>query len=239
MKDSGNARVFNILTVVMLVATACLLGFYGMVGLGIYNPFPPPTAIPLAQLPTATPAGPTGIPTWTPTATPTITPIPEPTNTRTPTLKPTSMVLPTVTRTPTPTARVTRSPFPFTCEAQLRRPEYDHWSGVAGQVQDLDGNPLPGYIVRVEGPAPPGVFTKRVGEDARINMIYGSDAAWEQEQNPTAYQAMEIRVQLFNSQPGADGMYDAVSDVVVVQLGGYASGSLGYVTCIKNWENWP
>jgi len=70
-------------------------------------------------------------------------------------------------------------------------------------------------------------------------MIYGNDAAWEQVQDPTVYKAMEIRVQLFNSQPNARGEYDAVSDVVIVQLGGYASGSLGYVICTKNWENWP
>lgn len=240
---NGSARVFNLLTVVMLVATMCLVGFYGMIGFGIYNPFPPPTAIPLAQLPpetaTPTPGGPTAIPTWTPTPTPTITPTPLPTNTRTPTVKPTSLVLPTHTPTSTPTPRVTRAPYPFTCEVQLRRPEYDSWSGVAGHVQDLDGNPLPGYYVRIEGPAPPGTFTKRAGEDSRINMIYGNDAAWEQVQNPAAYQPMEIRVQLFNSRPNARGEYDAVSDVVVVQLGGYASASLGYVICTKNWEDWP
>lgn len=241
---NGSATVFNFLTVVMLIATLCLVGLYGMVGFGIYNPFPPPTAIPIAQLPTETatptPGSPTIIPTWTPTPTPTITPTPLPTNTPTPTTPtptPTSIVLPTLTHTPSPTARVTRAPFPFTCEVQLRRPEYDHWSGVAGHVQDLDGNPLPGYYVRVEGPA--GTFTLRAGEDPRYNAIYGSAAAWERSQNDTVYQAMEIRVQLFNSRPNADGTYAAVSDVVVVRLGGYASTSLGYVTCTKNWENWP
>lgn len=242
MMKNRSARVFNILTVVMLVATLCLVGFYGMVGLGVYNPFPPPTPIPLAQLPTATvtptPGEPTAIPTWTPTSTPTITPTPQPTNTRLPTTTPTGIVLPTLTPTGTPTPRVTRAPYPFTCEVQLRRPEYDHWSGVAGHVQDLDGNPLPGYYVKVEGPVP-NLPARRAGEDSRINMVYGNDAAWEQAFNPDAYQAMEIRVQLFNSRPNARGEYDAVSDVVVVQLGGYASASLGYVTCTKNWENWP
>lgn len=241
--SNGNARVFNLLTVVMLIATLCLVGFYGAIGIGIYNPFPPPTAIPMAQLPTETatptPGEPTAIPTWTPTPTPTVTPTPLPTSTRTPTVKPTSLMLPTFTPTGTPTPRVTRAPFPFTCEVQLRRPEYDSWSGVAGHVQDLDGNPLPGYYVRIEGPAPPGTFTRRAGEDTRINAIYGNDAAWEQVQNSAGYQAMEIRVQLFNSQPNARGEYDAVSDVVIVQLGGYASSSLGYVICTKNWEDWP
>jgi hypothetical protein len=102
-------------------------------------------------------------------------------------------------------------------------------------VQDLDGNPLPGYYAQVKGPVN---GTVRAGEDPRFNAIYGSDAAWEQHQNHAAYQAMEIRVQLFNDVPEADGTYRAVSDVVVVQLGGYASASLGYVTCTLNWEDW-
>ena len=57
--------------------------------------------------------------------------------------------------------------------------------------------------------------------------------------NPAAYQAMEIRVQLFNDRAGADGEYKAVSEQVIVKLGGYASSSLGYVTCTLNWEDWP
>jgi len=119
----------------------------------------------------------------------------------------------------------------------MRRPEYDHWSGVAGHVQDLDGNPLPGYYVRTEGAGlnPPAV---RAGENPRFNAIYGNEAAWEQAYNPGAYQAMEIRVQLFNDRPDRDGTYRPVSDVLIVRLGGYASSSLGYVVCTLNWENW-
>jgi hypothetical protein len=112
------------------------------------------------------------------------------------------------------------------------------WSGVAGHVQDLDGNALPGYYVKLEGPVP-NLPARRAGEDARINAIYGNDAAWEQGYNPAAYQAMEIRVQLFNDRPGADGEYKAVSEQMIVKLGGYASASLGYVTCTLNWEDWP
>ncbi len=238
MRTSGSAGLFNILSVIMLMATACLAGFYAIVGLNIYNPFPPPPAFSLAQLPTSTTTPTPGIPTWTPTYTPTATPTSEPTSTYTPRPSPTPLVFPTATPTPTPTPRATRAPWPFTCEVQYRRPEYDNWSGVAGHVQDLDGNPLPGYFVKVEGPVP-NLPARRAGEDPRINMIYGNDAAWEQCFNPAGYQAMEIRVQLYNSQPNADGTYAAVSDVVVVQLGGYASASLGYVICTKNWEDWP
>ena len=241
---SSTARLFNILTGLVLVATVCLLAFYTLVGLNVYNPFPPPTLVPVAQLPTGTPTpdAPTAVPTWTPTPTPTVTPTPEATNTPRPTLTPSPFPTfpPTATPPPTvtPTPRVTRAPWPFTCEVEYRNPllTYGHaWTGVAGHVQDLDGNPLPGYYAQVKGPVN---GTVRAGVDPRINAIYTNDAAWEQSQNPSAYQAMEVRVQLFNDQPEPDGSYRAVSDVVVVELGGFASGSLGYVTCTLNWQEW-
>ena len=231
--------VVNIMTIATLVATVCLLCFYGSVGFNIFNPFPYPTSDSLAVLPTATE---TPFPTWTPRAPSTDTPPAGPTGTRPPTLTPsaTPTFPPTSTPTasPSPTPRVTRNPdFPFTCEVDLRRPEYGQWTGVAGHVQDLDGNPLQGYIVSTTGPVP-GLPTLQAGADPRINTIYGSDAAWEQAYNPVSYQAMEVTVQLFNSYAEPDGSYRAVSDVLVVQLGGYASGSLGYVTCTLNWEEW-
>jgi hypothetical protein len=234
-----SASFVNLLSTFFLGLTllTCLAYFTVLVYPHIFfNPFPPP--LPPTPAPTATPTStPTpGLePTYTPTNTPTPTLTMPPTPTRTPTGTPTAT--PTWPPTPTPTARVTRSPYPFTCEVTLRRPEYDHWSGVAGHVQDLDGNPLPGYYVRTEGAGlnPPAV---RAGENPRFNAIYGNEAAWEQAYNPGAYQAMEIRVQLFNDRPDRDGTYRPVSDVLIVRLGGYASSSLGYVVCTLNWENW-
>ena len=75
------------------------------------------------------------------------------------------------------------------------------------------------------------------GENSRINAIYGSEAAWEQAYNPTAYQVMSIRIQLCRLLES--GECEIISDVIPVELGGYASSSLGYVTCILNWEDWP
>lgn len=232
------ASVANLLSVVFVGLTILTILCYLIILVYphvFFNPFPPsqqPT--PVVHTPTSTPT-PGLEPTYTPTNTPTITPTSPPTPTRTPTGTPT--VTPTWPPTPTPTARVTRSPFPFTCVATLRRPEYDRWSGVAGHVENLDGEPLPGYYIRTEGAGlnPPAV---RAGENTRFNSIYGNEAAWEQAYNSGAYQAIEIRVQLFNDRPNSDGTYRPVSDVVVVQLGGYASGSLGYVVCTLNWENW-
>ena len=86
MGTDKRAALFNVLTIVMLVATVCLVGFYAIMGLNIYNPFPPPTiASVMSPLETPTPSGPTAIPTWTPTSSPTAT---SPRPTRTPTLTP-------------------------------------------------------------------------------------------------------------------------------------------------------
>jgi hypothetical protein len=115
-------------------------------------------------------------------------------------------------------------------------PEYGAWTGVAGHLQDLDGNPLPGYLIKVEGPIP-NLPPIQAGADGRINAIYGSEAAWEQSFNPGAYQAMQVRVQVFV--PVGANVGEAASDVVVIDLRGYASSSLGYVTCTLNWDDWP
>ncbi|MBL7065550.1 MAG: hypothetical protein ISS49_15260, partial [Anaerolineae bacterium] len=69
MGDDRRTALFNVLTIVTLVATVCLVGFYGLVAFDVFNPFPPPTSIPVAVLPetTETPTPGESIPTWTPT----------------------------------------------------------------------------------------------------------------------------------------------------------------------------
>ena len=230
MANDRRNLLFNILTYAVLVATLGLVIYYALIGFGVQslNPLPPSESSGLIfpNEPTDAPT-PSRIATWTPTPIPTDTPIPSPTNTRPPTLTPST----------TPTPKVTRNPdWPFTCEVLLRMPEYGAWTGVAGHLQDLDGNPLPGYLIRVEGPIP-NLPPIRAGADPRINAIYGSDAAWEQAFNPSAFQPMEVRVQVFA--PVGESLGEAVSDVVIVELRGYASSSLGYVTCTLNWEDWP
>ncbi len=218
------------LSVAVLACTLVTILFYGIVLINPtvpFNPFPP-------RQPTAVAAAPADNPTEPPTATPTGAPTDTPTPTVTPTPRPTATSVPTLT----PTPRVTRSPYPFDCAVEYRRPLHDNWSGVAGHVQDLDGNPLPGYFFRswsgelAAQPLP-------AGWDHRVNLLYGNAAAWEQVYNPNGYQAMEIRVQLYNSLPERDGTYRAVSNPLLVQLGGTAETSLGYVTCTRNWETWP
>lgn len=136
---------------------------------------PLPTAASLAVLPTLTPTS--LLPTWTPvppeaTATPrptntarptgTPTPVPTfPTQTPTPTHTPTPSNTPTDTPPgPSPTASPTRSQYLFTRSDSspfyLQNYANDAgcgWMGIAGEVLDLDRNPVaPGsYQVRVWG----------------------------------------------------------------------------------------
>lgn len=221
-------RIFNILTVVVLVATACLGGFYLLVAFNVVNPFPSAAMYTVAPWPdTPTPGGPTDIPTWTPTNTPTITPTPGPSRTPTPSLTPSTT--PTFPPTKTPTPRVTRSPRPFTSEKSFMFPQYGcSWTGVAGQVQDLDGNPLKGYPVHIWGSGLDVVVTS--GSDARFNTIYGSEAAFEQFFDGSP-KSMEVRVQLHD--PYRDD-HPPISEEVVLNFPGYCGGALGYVTFTQN-----
>jgi hypothetical protein len=103
----------------------------------------PPTSTPPPSQNTATSA-PLG--TLRPTLTPSITPtFPPHTPTRTPTATPTATPSPG----PSPTVTNTRSPFPFTKD--LESPRYlqnyannagCNWLGIAGEVFDLQGNPV-------------------------------------------------------------------------------------------------
>ena len=110
----------------------------------------PPTHTPIPEQDTPTPVP---INTLRPTLTPSITPtFPPPTPTKTPTPTPTD----TPTPGPTPTATSTRSPFPFTKD--VVSPQYlqnyanaagCNWMGIAGEVFDLEGNPVPHGQYRV------------------------------------------------------------------------------------------
>ena len=234
MSDSRQSNTFNVLTLVVLVTAACLASFYAVVALGFVKFFPPPTPVALAQLPTNTPTPRfTAIPTWTPTPRGTNTPVPSPTNTPgpspTPSVTPTFPPSPTFPPTATPTPRVTRSPYAFTYEVTLRQPQYGcNWSGVAGEVVDLDDNSLSGYLVHVWGAGIDEVLV--AGDNQRFNTIYGAQSAWEQYFSPNP-KPMEVRVQLHDPYR-ADHL--PVSAEIVIDFPGYCGGALGYVEFTKN-----
>lgn len=185
---SGAGRVFNQLA-------SLFLGLSGLVALTyaaifVLDPFGLSGIADNPSTITPTPS-PTRPATWTPTATPgpTDTPGPSPTPTNTETPGPTRTPIATKTNTPTPTRPgPTFSPFKYTKtndEITFRSDPYGAacgaWLGVAGQVLDGDGKPLPGVsVVGWGGPVPEQ--NKRVfvsGSSARINGIYGSPAAYE------------------------------------------------------------
>lgn len=134
------------------------------------------TPVPLEPTATPQPSN-TPAPTRTPTPIPTFpTRTPTPTPTNTPTLTPT----PTPTG-PTPTPKPTRSAFPFTksdispfyLQNSANSAGCD-WLGIAGEVLDLTGNPVPvgRYVVHVWGE---GVDTKVIAGSAPAY----SDSGWE------------------------------------------------------------
>ncbi len=157
------ARIFNFLTVVMLLLTGLAVVVMVMIGLHIYIPpmFQTPEPLPtLLVLPT--PSGPptprpTDTPTLTPSPTlpPTWTPTPSPTPTEGPTATPRPQatwtptpITPTPTRTPTPTP----TPLPFNYNIIYTTPYYGcTWTGVSGIVLDDSGNHLSGYPIRITG----------------------------------------------------------------------------------------
>ena len=224
-------RLFNIVSVVMLALTIIVVLCYILIAVNPFlpiNPFPPdPNRFLVASLtPTPTPTRDL-VATWTPTATPTVTPTPPPsfTPTVTPTpapLQSTATLIPT--RTPTP--RVTRSPWPFTYEIEYQTPIHGcAWMGVAGTVEDIDGNPLVGYPIHVWGG----------GIDLLVNsgdaQMYG-DSGWEQffTNRPVAVNGV-FRVQIHSRD---NPNHPPISGEIILNFPGYCSQSLARITLIKN-----
>lgn len=148
---------WNLLTLLMLLMTCCVALVYLTIYLDPYsnlNLFPPPTPLQAVQMPTSTPT-PLQIlpPTWT--ASPTLTPLPTITPTFTPTSTPTEV--PTATEIPTPTPLPPElvlytlsegSPQATTSTAFY--PDLGcKWAGVAGQIFDAEGQPVPPASVLV------------------------------------------------------------------------------------------
>ncbi|MFP4343127.1 MAG: hypothetical protein ACLFU8_00405 [Anaerolineales bacterium] len=221
-------RFFNVLTLMTLVLTLLVVVYYGVVAANPQtplNPFPPSTGVALfiVQTNTPTPEG-LGLPaTWTPTATSTATPTRAPTFTPTVTRTPTPF--PTLQPTSTPTPLVTRSPYPFSYEVSYETPYYGcNWSGVAGLVQDLEGNPLEGYAVHIWGG----------GLDEVIHSgdypMYGA-SGWEQFFNNHPIQVSDIyHVQLHDKNPP----HAPVSPVIKPEFEGYCSSSMAFIVFTMN-----
>ena len=105
-KSAPTLGVWDILSIVMLILTACIAGFYALIFVNpntSLNPFAPnrfATSLPPTLAPTAMPA----TPTWTPSATPFIPPTDTPRPTFTPVFTPTLFSIITPSSTPKPSA---------------------------------------------------------------------------------------------------------------------------------------
>jgi hypothetical protein len=157
----GSAALWNILSLLMVLGALCLGVYFGLIYLmpqtGL-NPFPRPTDLVIAVLPSPTATSLNQLPpTWTPTATilPTETATPRPSST--PEFTATAFILPTWTNTPTPTATT-----PPRYELRDGEPDYmdaskvvDNrscdWMGVGGRVLGADGDGVDGLKVVLGG----------------------------------------------------------------------------------------
>jgi hypothetical protein len=183
----------------------------------------PPTLTPVSQPDIATRAP---VNTVRPSLTPSVTPtLPPPTPTKTPTPTPTD----TPTPGPSPTATSTRSAFPFTKD--LVSPQYlqnyansagCNWLGLAGEVFDINGNPVAHGSYRVH------VWDS--GVDARVTV--GDSQAY----GPSGYEQFLFdapRVQEHNVQlETANGT--AVSQVFRVQTRASCNQNLLYFVFTQN-----
>ncbi len=150
------ADVFwNFLTVCTVLATLALIAVFLVLfsnpNLPI-NPFPPPTMPVLVQVPTSTATLVFMPPTWTPAAKATETQMP-PTATSTPDLTATAAAVAMIT--PPPGDAV----FPFMLQGEpaairsvLFKPNSGcSWQGVAGEVEDMQGRPVPQIAIELKG----------------------------------------------------------------------------------------
>jgi hypothetical protein len=164
-----SARVWNILTVLILVALGCVLSYFTLIFLNpnsSLNPFPPPTLNPalFTLTPTVTPRF-TLVPSWTPTNVHIIvteTPVPSITSAPTETPVPSSPLV----ENPISVQPVMAAPskdFAFVLQqgspsaiagAEFHQAGGCEWSGVAGQATSLNGEAVRGLFVQLGGSMP-------------------------------------------------------------------------------------
>lgn len=156
MRTQSSLGIWDLLTLGVLVFTACLAGYFALIFINpnsSLNPLPPGGRLVPTSTPTPAPA--TLPPTWTPSptleATPTNTLIP--TWTPFPTNTPFSLVPPTRTPKPTSTPKV-----PFTAisvqqvDSTIIHPDFAcNWAGIGGTVVDANNSPVIGTVVVLRG----------------------------------------------------------------------------------------
>jgi hypothetical protein len=154
----GRLEVWDILSILMLTATVCLVVYFGFI---FINPnselnFLPPGGLgPKTATPTVTPLQLEA--TWTASPTIALTPsdTPRPTFTPFSTNTPFSLIPPTRTpKPPTPT-RTPKAPFGATTqqvESTVVHPEFScNWAGIGGTVVDTNNSHIVGQVIVLRG----------------------------------------------------------------------------------------
>lgn len=171
-RRNSSAMIWNVLTALVLAATACIAGVFLLFFTNphnVFNPYPPPTLVAALPFPSASATSGIQLPaTWTPP------PALEPTDT--PTLLPSSTLIPTFTpfglprATPDLKATLTPGGYAFVVKKgnqdaisseTLRPGDNCRWMGVVGQVFDLRGAPVPGQFVYLGGTLAGGVIPEQ------------------------------------------------------------------------------
>jgi len=136
-KKEKGACLYNLLTILFLLATLVTIAWFVIVWINPLSPFNP--------LPPATPFVEVVVTSDSPIVPPPIDATPDDTG----------QIFVVITDTPVPTAIGTESPFPFIAESVLYAPNSNelacNWWSIAGTVTDLESNPLSGYRIRVTG----------------------------------------------------------------------------------------
>lgn len=160
-QENRSDRLFNVLTILMLVGVLCVGSWFLMVysnPQSFVNPFSP-VILPPSSTPTLTPTATLNLlaPTFTPqpTSTPEPTRPPNPTATPLPTFTPFSIVTPpTEEVTPTATPVYAFEPLddhPLAIQNVTHQDLGCSWMGIGGQVLDSNGAPLVGLVVKLSG----------------------------------------------------------------------------------------
>ena len=157
-RKGGGMQTLDILSILVLVATVCLAGFFALIFINpdsSLNPLPPGGFGPRQPTATVTPIQ--LEPTWTASPTLELTPTntPRPTFTPFATNTPFSLIPPTKTpRPPTPT-RTPKAPFSYTVsqvESTLIHPDLScNWAGIGGTVVDANNSPIIGQVIVLRG----------------------------------------------------------------------------------------
>jgi hypothetical protein len=147
--------LWDILSIVVLVLTACIVGYFVMIFLNpgsSFNILPPGGRGP--RIPTATTTPIQLQPTWTASATLQLTPSNTPRPTFTPFFTNTPFSLVPPTKTPKPSA-TPKAPFGGTfqqVESTVIHPDLAcNWAGIGGTVVDTNGSHIVGTVVVLRG----------------------------------------------------------------------------------------